>query len=186
MRLLAAALFLLSSPLLAQNTPNATDPFRSLAFLQGNWEATTKDNGGVHVVGTYSFKPELGGHVFGRHVTSLTACKGPDTFDCEHSDLLYVFAERPGQPLKAIYFDNEGHVIHYDVSAPNTTTAVFLSDPSVPGPQFRLTYELKDSVMSGRFQMHLPGQTEWKSYLEWSGKQRQGAAIPNSASAPSP
>jgi len=32
--------------------------------------------------------------------------------------------ELTGRPLKAIYFDNEGHVIHYDVSVPSPTTAV--------------------------------------------------------------
>ena len=79
----------------------------------------------------------------------------------------------PGQPLKAIYFDNEGHVIHYDVSTPTATTVMFLSDPATPGPQFRLVYEKKDSVMFGKFQMHMPGQTDWKSYLEWSGAARR-------------
>ncbi len=169
MKLLAAVLLLLSSSFRAQSGSAAADPFKALDFLKGSWEATTRDTAGVHVVGTYTFKTELGGHVLGRHVTSLSACKGPDSFDCEHSDLLYVFAEGPGQPLKAIYFDNEGHVIHYTVSTPDAATAVFLSDASQPGPQFRLIYELKNSVMSGKFQMHMPGQADWRSYLEWSG-----------------
>ncbi len=67
-------------------------------------------------------------------------CKGPAGFDCEHGDFLYVYQDAPGQPYKAIYFDNEGHVIHYDVSTPTPTTAIFLSDASKPGPQFRLIY----------------------------------------------
>jgi hypothetical protein len=33
-----------------------------------------------------------------------------------------------------------------------------------------LIYELKAGIMSGKFQMHLPGQGDWKSYLEWSGR----------------
>jgi len=101
--------------------------------------------------------------------TAPPGCKGPATFDCEHGDLLYIFQEAPGQPLKAIYFDNEGHVIHYNVTTPDPTTAVFASDSSQPGPQFRLTYELKAANMSGKFQMRMPGQPDWKSYLEWSG-----------------
>jgi hypothetical protein len=172
MKLFLAVLLLLTSPLLGQNASTASDPFKALAFLQGTWEAATQDKAGVHVTGTYTFKPELGGHILGRHITSLTACKGPDTFDCEHSDLLYVFEERPGQPLKAIYFDNEGHVIHYSVSTPDATMVVFLSDASGGGPQFRLTYELKNSIMNGKFQMHMPAQAEWKSYLEWSGTRK--------------
>ena len=84
-----------------------------------------------------------------------------------------MFARRrpaPGEPLKAIYFDNEGHVIHYNVSAPDATTAQFLSESSQRGPQFRLIYELKGSTMSGKFEMRMPGNADWKSYLEWSGK----------------
>ncbi len=172
MKFVAAALLLFASPLLPQDVSASSDPFQALAFLQGNWEATTRDTAGVHVVGTYTFQRELGGHIFGRHTTGVAACKGPDAFDCEHTDLLYVFQERPGQPLKAIYFDNEGHVIHYNVSTPDPKSVVFLSDGSIPGPQFQLTYELKNSVMSGKFQMHMPGQSEWKSYLEWSGPRR--------------
>jgi hypothetical protein len=64
-------------------------------------------------------------------------------------------------------------VIHYDVSTPDSTTAIFLSDRSQPGPQYRLIYELKGATMSGKFQMHMPGQqSDWKSYLEWTGERR--------------
>lgn len=110
----------------------------------------------------------MGGHILARH--SKTAdCKGPSSFDCEHGDLLYVYAEGPGQPLQAIYFDNEGHVIHYSVSTPKPHTAVFLTDSGQPGSQFQLVYTLDDGVMAGKFQMRMPGQADWKSYLEWSG-----------------
>jgi hypothetical protein len=93
----------------------------------------------------------------------------PSSLSVLHGDLLYLYRNAPTQPLKAIYFDNEGHVIHYDVSTPSPASAVFLSDNSQPGPQFRLTYELKGQIMYGKFQMRMPGQEEWKSYLEWSG-----------------
>ena len=99
-------------------------------------------------------------------------CKGPSDYDCGHKDLLYVYSDAPGQRLKAIFFDNEGHVIHYGVSIPNPTTAVFLSDDS-GGPRFRLTYTLKDGVMTGKFEMLMPGQSEWRGYLEWSGGRRE-------------
>ena len=82
--------------------------------------------------------------------------------------MLYVYEDAPGQALKAIYFDNEGHVIHYNVSTPAAGKVEFLSEAS-QGPQFRLTYELIGPLMTGKFQMRMPGQTEWKSYLEWSG-----------------
>ena len=143
------------------------DPFQPLAFMEGTWQAKTGDGSAAKVIGTYTFATELKGHVLARH--SVTAgCTGPKTFDCEHGDLLYIFADAPGQPLKAIYFDNEGHVIHYSLSTPDAMTAVFLSDPG-PGPKFRLSYRLDHGVMSGKFQMQMPGSNDWKSYLEWSG-----------------
>ncbi len=63
-------------------------------------------------------------------------------------------------------------MIHYDVSTPDATTAVFLSDSSSPGPRFRLTYSLKGGIMSGKFQMQMPGQSEWRDYLTWSGAKK--------------
>jgi hypothetical protein len=57
--------------------------------------------------------------------------------------------------------------MHYDVSIPSRTSVVFLST------QFRLSYELKGSSMSGKFQMRAPGLAEFKSYLEWSGARKQ-------------
>ncbi len=79
-----------------------------------------------------------------------------------------MFQDAPGQPLKAIYFDNEGHVLHYAIATPTADEVVFLSEVG-PGPRFRLTYALKNGVLLGRFQIQPPGQEGWTSYLEWSG-----------------
>lgn len=168
-------LMFLALPLPAQSAQSAApEPWQPVAFLEGAWTSSTAAAGysGGKATGTYSFTPELGNHILARHTVSVEACKGPATFDCGHGDLLYIYQEMPGQPLKAIYFDNEGHVIQYDVSAPNPTTAVFLSDRSQPGPQYQLVYQLNGEVMSGKFQIRVPGQSEWKSYLEWSGERQ--------------
>jgi hypothetical protein len=166
-------LLLVALPAAAQSAPSSlTGSWKALSFLQGTWEAKAAGGQGVSATGTYTFRSELGDHILARHSTSDAGCKGPASFDCDHGDLLYVYQDAPGQSLKAIYFDNEGHVIHYNVSTPDATTAIFLSDGGQPGPQFRLMYELKGAVMSGKFQMRMPGQTEWKSYLEWTGSKR--------------
>jgi hypothetical protein len=150
-----------------------TDPWKALAFLEGTWDAHTQGGAAqAQGSGTYSFASELKHHVLVRRSGDSAGCKGPASFDCEHSDVLYVYQEAQNQPLKAIYFDNEGHVIHYAVSTPDSTTAVFISEVSPSGPQFQLVYELKNTVMSGKFQMRMPGQVEWKSYLEWSGAKK--------------
>jgi hypothetical protein len=149
----------------------AADPWKPLQFLIGTWEAKTQGGSAkADGSGTYTFQLELRNHILARH-SGGEACKGPADFNCEHGDLLYVYREAPGQTYKAIYFDNEGHVIRYDVTTASASVT-FLSDPSSPGPQFRLQYSLDGSIMSGKFQMRMPGQTQFNSYLEWSGAKR--------------
>jgi len=160
------------NPAKAGQDANKTDSWAAVRFLIGSWEAKT--TGGVAQAQSsagYSFRLELRDHVLARHTRS-GSCSAPDDFDCQHSDLLYLYPEGGGQQLKAIYFDNEGHVIHYDVSSPKAGTVVFLSDAAQAGPQYRLTYTLLGGVMSGQFEMKMPGQAEFMSYLEWSGHLR--------------
>jgi hypothetical protein len=140
---------------------------RSVRACAGTWQAKTGEGSAAKAMGSYTFAKELKGHVLARH-SSVAGCQGPEAFDCEHGDLLYVLEKAPGQPLKAIYFDNEGHVIHYTLSTPDAKTVIFLSEPG-PGPRFNLSYHLESAVMSGKFQMQMPGREDWKSYLEWSG-----------------
>jgi hypothetical protein len=165
---------LLALPALAQETSRTSaEPFKPISFLMGTWEARTINNSSVTAVGAYSFQAELNGHIVARHSIGDTAkCKGPADFNCEHSDMLYIYEDATGETLRAIYFDNEGHVIHYAVTAPTQTSAEFLSDPQQPGPQFRLFYELKGTVMNGKFQLRMPGQPDWHSYLEWTGSKK--------------
>jgi hypothetical protein len=155
----------------AQTAPTDRERWSSLRFLEGTWEAATQGGAAkATAVGWYSFRKELSGHILARH-SSAAGCKGPADFDCEHSDLLYVYPDGQGL-FKAIYLDNEGHVIHYNVTTPTPTSVVFISDGSTPGPRFRLVYELKEGVMAGKFQMQMPGKTDWTSYLEWSGRKQ--------------
>jgi hypothetical protein len=173
MRRIAVLATICAGLLNGQSTaPTGKEQWNALRFLEGTWDAKTQGGtSGATVSGGYVFRKELSGSVMARH-SSNAGCKGPDDFNCEHGDLLYIYRDSPGQPLKAIYFDNEGHVIHYGVSTPTDNSAVFLSDASAPGPHFRLAYELKGGVMFGKFQMQMPGKTEWTSYLEWSGGRR--------------
>jgi len=153
-------------------TPGKADPWAGVRFLIGSWEAkTTGGMAKAQASGSYDFRMELNGHVMARHSRS-GACSAPNDFNCQHSDLLYIYPTGDGGSIKAIYFDNEGHVIHYDVSTPRLGKAVFLSDTAQPGPQFRLSYELLDGVMSGKFELKIQGQAEFSSYLEWSGRRQ--------------
>jgi len=163
--------------LLGGNVPGQTtakaEPWGELRFLVGTWEAKTAGGSAqTQGTGTYSFRLELRDHVLVRH-SSYASCKGPEDFNCEHGDILYIYPEGPAGALRAIYFDNEGHVIHYSVTTPKPGKAVFESDAAQPGPQFRLTYELTGGVMAGKFQLRMPGEAEFGSYLEWSGGKKE-------------
>jgi hypothetical protein len=153
-------------------TPAKPDPWAAVRFLLGSWEGkTTGGMAQAQAPGGYAFRLELRDHVMARHSRS-SGCKSPDEFDCLHGDLLYIYPAGSGQGLEAMYFDNEGHVIHYALTTPKTDSVVMLSDPAPAGPQFRLSYDLVAGVMTGEFQVKMPGQADFTSYLEWSGKKQ--------------
>jgi hypothetical protein len=171
--LAVAFLFAFVFPQTNAQTSADADPLKPLSFLEGTWQAKTRGgSAGADASATYTFQRELRGRILARHSHDSSGCQGPVTFDCDHSDLLYIYPGPDHRALKAVYFDNEGHVIRYDVAVTDPGTAVFTSDSETKGPQFRLVYELTSTVMSGKFQLRAPGQTDWKSYLEWSGERR--------------
>jgi hypothetical protein len=58
-----------------------------------------------------------------------------------HEDLTVVYPETRGGRTGAIYFDNEGHVIHYTAQfSQDKNTLIFLSDPAPSALRFRLSY----------------------------------------------
>jgi hypothetical protein len=144
-------------------------PFGPISFLFGTWSAvtTSKGSAAAQSTGTYTFQLDLNGSVVAR-TSSLDKCTGPATFDCQHNDMLTIYLE-DNKP-HAIYFDNEGHTIHYDVTMPDASTVVFFSN--APGPHFRLIYHFDGLVMNGSFQVAPPNSNEFTSYLEWSGTRK--------------
>ena len=155
-------LALACTALLAEPAPKA-DPFAPLRFLVGNWVGEGGGQPGQGG-GGFSLLPALDGKVLVRHnVTDLVSRDGKPA---HHEDDLSVYPE--GEALRALYLDNEGHVIHYTVSALAAGKgAVLLSDLN-PGPRFRLSYLSTgpDSVTI-RFEFAPPGRPEaFTTYLE--------------------
>jgi hypothetical protein len=84
---------------------------------------------------------------------------------------MVVYRDTPESPLRAIYFDNEGHTIRYDVqSPPDGGEIVFVSGPEPSAPRFRLTYTRVDQErMKIKFEIAPPGHPEqFAAYLEAS------------------
>ena len=142
--------------------PTLADPFAPVRFLEGEWLGEGDGKPGQSG-GAATFRFELQGKVLIRRShADYPAAKGRPA--SHHEDLMTLFVER-GQ-LKALYLDNEAHVILYEVaSAPEG--AIFTSEPG-PGPRFRLTYLRKSEVLvTLRFEIASPGKPEaFSTYLE--------------------
>jgi hypothetical protein len=137
-----------------------------LQFLLGTWDA----KGGTQLgsaEGSTSFTRELNGHVIVRRNFAAYS-SGPEA-GTRHDDLLVIYEETPKAGPHAIYFDSEGHVIRYAVTA-SENAAVFQSE-AAPGPKFRLTYTRQSDTLNGKFETALPGD-EFKTYLSWASVKR--------------
>lgn len=127
-----------------------------LSFLLGDWSGSGSGAPGQGA-GSFSFTPDLQDKILVRRSHSEYAAAGgrPATV---HDDLLIVYADRS----KAIYFDNEGHVIHYDISIEGSgKAATFLSTDPSPLPLFRLTYrQTSADELTVAFEISMSGKPE--------------------------
>lgn len=116
--------------------------------------------------GMVSFAFELNGKVLvRRNLTELSPIsgEGPSQF---HEDLLLVYQEQGDASLKAIFFDNEGHTIHYSVTVPSPSRVVFESLGGGKALRFRLTHALSaDGTLSTELATAPPGG-EFKVYTQ--------------------
>ena len=78
--------------------------------------------------------------------------------------------ERAGGDIRATYWDDEGHTIHYVASTPAPGSLTFLSTDT-SGPHYRLSYRQTAAGLEGRFEI-APGQqtTGFQTYLSWTAR----------------
>lgn len=142
-------------------------PLKGLDFLVGTWVGEGSGDPGKGS-GEFTFKHELDNRVLLRN----NFAEYPATADrpaFRHDDLMITYSEAGA--LKAIYFDSEGHVIRYNVTAtPNSV--VFLSEPS--GPVYRLSYLVKDPThVAIKFEIAPPDKpNEFKTYIEATARRK--------------
>jgi len=155
----------------AQNTKPTFDLDR-LAFLSGEWIGEGGGDPGQGI-GGFTFNPDLQGKVIVRkNYAEYPATKDKPAF--RHDDLMIIY-KQPGDTMRAIYWDNEGHVINYTVEvSPDSKSAVFVSLPSASTPGFRLTYKMKDEKNIGiTFEIAPPGRPDkFSPYLEASAHRK--------------
>jgi hypothetical protein len=143
------------------------DPWKDYRFLLGSWSGAGKGAPGQGE-GQFSFALDLQGKVMVRkHRAEIRAARGRPA--SVHEDLLVIYREDAGKPPRAIYFDSEGHVVHYALSfSPDKQRLIFVSDAPAGGPRFRLTYaKRKGGKLAIRFKIAPPGKPDaFRTYLE--------------------
>lgn len=109
------------------------DPWKPLQMLSGEWVGDSP--------GACSFSFDLQRRVMVRKSYAEGAAS-------RHEDLMVVYLEKG---LRAIYFDNEDHVIHYTVE-PGADSVRFVNE------QYRLTYRKDGDKLLMDFEIAAPGK----------------------------
>jgi hypothetical protein len=159
-------LALIGCAAIARAQPASSDPLAPLRFLIGEWRAIDNTPGES---GGFAFTLSVQNHVMTR--TNYAVYEANATHPASrHDDLMVIYAE--GGALKALYFDNEGHVIHYDVSSRRDREVVFHAAPTAGDPGYRLSYVLMpEGLLKGQFEVSPPGDREaFKPYLTWTAR----------------
>ena len=150
------------------------DQWNKLKFLEGTWSGSGSGSPSENISGSTTFSFDLDKQILVRKNRAELAKKSGDKAPAVHEDLMIVYRESGNANPRAIYFDSEGHVIHYAVSFPtNRTAAVFESDGNDKTPRFRITHSLvPDGRMEVEFSIAPPGG-EFKSYVKGTVKKQR-------------
>lgn len=136
-------------------------------YLIGNWkgEGSGKPGSGG---GTFSFTADLDNNIIIRksHSEYPATDKKPKTI---HDDLMIIYKHNTDFPSKANYFDNEGHVIYYQIEY-NNSDIILTSTKTGNKPVFRLLYiKIDDETVNVKFEISPDGQ-KFAPYIEGVSK----------------
>ncbi len=134
--------------------------------LAGRWVGEGSGQPGAGT-GWFEFAPALGGKILVRrnHAEYPATAERPAF---THDDLMVVYSGGSGEAERAIYFDNEGHVIRYEARwSPEGKVLTFLSEPDAGAPRYRLTYRmLSAEELALSFEIAPPDRPEaFKTYI---------------------
>src|SRR5262245_1639212 len=176
--LLLSIFFMLMLPAapLPMSQSKSADNWDAWRFLIGDWVGEG-DGAPGQATGGFSFNLDLQGRILVRkNRADYPATKDRAAF--LHEDLMIVYLESEGKPVKAIYFDNEGHVINYTATlSADGKTVTLLSDAAPSAPRYRFIYnKTTNDKLSFEFDIAPPGKPDaFSKYVEGAAK-RKGAS----------
>jgi len=165
-----AGLLPLSSASSAQET---TSGWALFEYLLGDWVG---EGGGQPGQGTgeFSFHPDLQNRILVRkNYAAYPPTKDRPGF--RHDDLMVVYRESDNASPRALYFDSEGHVPHYSITASSDKKTIeFLSEVLPSSPRYRLTYVRTGSdTLTLKFEIAPPGKPDsFSTYIEAKAKRK--------------
>jgi hypothetical protein len=164
---IAAAWFSVLSVLPPPCTAQGKNVWARFEFLLGEWSGTGGGRPGEAMAGSTSFSADLDGKIMVRKSRAEFAS------GTAHQDLMIVYPLAGDSSFQAVYFDNEGHVIHYAVSFPAVgPAAAFESKTAANEPRFRLVYERgAEDELTVEFLIAPPGGS-FKSYTKGALKKK--------------
>jgi hypothetical protein len=143
--------------------------------LIGDWVSVEPAQTGS---GASSFRLELDGRAIVRRNRAEIA-SGAARTTTPHEDLMVIYPIGTGNAARALYVDNEDHVIQYAASwSPDGKVLTFVSDAAPGAPRFRLVYAFQSaSDVSIAFEIATPDNPDtFKTYV--TGKARRTASAP--------
>jgi hypothetical protein len=145
-----------------------------LAFLIGEWVG---EGGGTPGQGSggFSFLPDQDSRILIRkNYANYPASKDKPAYS--HTDLTIIYEDSGETKLRAIYFDNEGHTIHYTVQPLADGNSVrFVSDAGNSQPRYRLTYsKAGNDEVAIQFEIAPPGAGEkFSTYIQAKARRKR-------------
>ena len=137
------------------------------SWLVGEWAGEGSGQPGQGD-GTFSFKPGLDNKILIRESHSQYPASGTKA-KVIHNDLMIIYPDYAGNPIKAIYFDNEGHTINYNITYAEGSITL-TSDKTQNAPIFRLSYFLLEKdLVNTKFEMSADG-VAFTTYIEGKSK----------------
>jgi hypothetical protein len=143
-------------------------------FLIGEWVGEGGGGPGQGE-GGFTFSLDLQNRILERHNYAVyPAANNRPAF--RHDDLI-IFYQEAGKPTQAIYFDNEGHIIRYQVEfSKDSISVVFVSASSTSEPRYRLTNtKTGEDAIAITFEVAPPGKPDaFQQYIKATARRKKG------------